>query len=191
MDRTKSFMKSMGIGSRLYVILGMFVVLSTMSSLLSVREFNVASDLFTTVVQKNVSSLSKSNEVRSSFTGLNSILENALNEENADLIVDYKDNFASLYQEILTSVELMAMEEADKTALLDSLNNIKSQSSLLFDTKQDSIVQKQLLNREVANLQKEHESLLNLIIPVYDEVEFAIMLELDDVLAQDFDPATL
>ncbi len=188
-DTVKTRIHSLGI--KLYIVLVILAILASFSSVVSLQKFNITSELVNNLIHEDLRAITDSDEIGRSFAAIDTTLSKLLISKDIDKLPVYLNEIKTIKRQIIYRVFNMSIKRKDEELLLqlfsDGLEDvehvIKHQKTIL---ELEEITVAKTLERD-----KLHKKISDLILPIYDDEEFSLIIEIDDVLQSGFDKSKL
>ncbi len=171
-----------GIGNKLYIVFIVLTILASLSSVVSLQKFNMTSTLVNDLISKDLKAITDSSEVSTSFAVIDTILSRMLTTDKTEDLLMYFKEIKRVKKNLVERVSNMSIPKKDETLLLKLFNEDQKEIEKVLKSQKHTLKLEKTLSNDISKIDKLHNTLTDIVLPIYDDEEFSLMIEIDEVL---------
>lgn len=174
---------SFGIGIKLYIAFGLLVVCALVISLISLQRFQGATNLLDVLVNEKIAAVTGSSEITGSFNSVDNMLSSLLiarSKQEGEIIFQ---ELSSEVESLKGQLEVITVPDEQKSQIEGKIAEINDMVQQAKELNNKSLDLRRNIDKLVDSAVESHEKIMAELAPIYDDAEFALMLEIDDAIA--------
>ncbi len=184
-DTIKKSSKSLG--TKLYIVLIILAILASVSSIVSLKKFNITSNLVNNLIHEDLKAITDSDAISESFATIEIKLSNLLASGEPKKLPLYLKEMKDIKKQIMYRVFDMTIQRKDEELLLKLFSDGLEEIEKVIKLQEAILTLENTISIEAAKMDKLHYKITDSVLPIYDDEEFSLIIEIDDVLHSGFD----